>query len=222
MDIVKALGGKFYGMTQAEISAALNIKSGGTLSALLSNLIESGIVREYPRYGKQRVETVYQLKDFFSLFYLRFIDGHQTSKGKWNTLQGLPVFYAWAGESFELLCTEHLPQIQDALRLPSIDRNYCWSGKGDDGKGAQIDLVLECRTARTDYICEMKFSRNKYSVSQDDADNFQNKIAAFQSSKMYDKTHSIQFVLVTTMGMSNGEHASIVNRIVTMDDIFRT
>lgn len=222
MDIVKALGGKFYGMTQAEISAALNIKSGGTLSALLSNLIESGIVREYPRYGKQRVETVYQLKDFFSLFYLRFIDGRQTSKGKWNTLQGLPVFYAWAGESFELLCTEHLPQIQDALRLPSIDRNYCWSGKGDDGKGAQIDLVLECRTARTDYICEMKFSRNKYSVSQDDADNFQNKIAAFQSSKMYDKTHSIQFVLVTTMGMSNGEHASIVNRIVTLDDIFRT
>lgn len=55
IDIVIAMGSKFYGMTQAEISAATGIKTGGTLSKLLENLRESGITREYPRYGKDRV-----------------------------------------------------------------------------------------------------------------------------------------------------------------------
>lgn len=221
VDIVKALGTSFYGMTQTEIANALHIKSGGTLSGFLSNLIESGIVREYPRYGKQRVETTYQLKDFFSLFYLRFVENRQIHKGKWNAMHGTPAFYTWAGESFELLCTEHLPQIQEALRLPSIDRNYCWTGKTFEGKGAQIDLLLECRAARTDFVCEMKFSGAKFIVSHNDAENFLNKIAAFQASKMHNKTHSIQFVLITSMGLTRGEHISVVNRLITLEDIFK-
>lgn len=53
-------------MTQKEISTAIDVKTGGTLSSLLENLMESGIVRAYPRYGGERVETVYQLVDFFS------------------------------------------------------------------------------------------------------------------------------------------------------------
>ena len=68
-------------MTQTEISTAIDVKTGGTLSKLLENLMESGIIRAYPRYGKERVETVYQLIDFFSLFYLRFIQGKQAKKG---------------------------------------------------------------------------------------------------------------------------------------------
>lgn len=61
-------------MTRAEIESHLKIKSGGTLSKMLDNLIESGIIKTYKRYGEARVTTVYQLKDFFSLFYLRFIE----------------------------------------------------------------------------------------------------------------------------------------------------
>ena len=55
VDVVKALGGQFYGMTQKELSSTLAMKSGGTLSKLLDNLIESGIIRSYPRYGKERL-----------------------------------------------------------------------------------------------------------------------------------------------------------------------
>ena len=51
VDIVKAIGSKFYGMTQSELSKATGIKTGGTLTKLLDNLRESGITREYPRYG---------------------------------------------------------------------------------------------------------------------------------------------------------------------------
>lgn len=221
VDIVKALGSQFYGLTQTELSSVTGIKTGGTLSNLLDNLKESGIIRDYPRYGKERVETVYQLKDFFSLFYLRFAHGRQVKEGGWKAIQGTSSFYTWAGDTFELLGIEHLPQIRNALRLPTVDRNYCWNGKSPEGRGAQIDLVLECRAARTDYLCEMKFSGAKFSITADTADNLNNKIEAFSQSKMHNKTRSIQTVLVTTMGLSAGEYSGAVNHCVTLGDLFK-
>ena len=220
VDLVKALGSRFYGMTQAEISTKVNIKSGGTLSKLLDNLRESGIIREYPRYGKQRVETVYQLKDFFSLFYLRFVHGKQTQKGQWNALHRTPTFYTWAGDTFELLCIEHLQQIKNALRINSIEKYYCWSGKTPEGKGVQIDLLVESKSSRTDYVCEMKFTKGTFLVSADDEKDFNDKMDAFETSKMHNKTHSLQMVLVTTMGLSKGEHSNIVNQTVVLGDLF--
>ena len=221
MDIVKALGHKFYGMTQGEICKAIGIKTGGTLSKLLDNLRESGITREYPRYGKERVETVYQLKDFFSLFYLRFVNGKQLRPGGWNASHGTSSFYSWAGDTFELLCIEHLPQIVNSLRIPAVDRHYCWNGKGPDGKGAQVDLVLECKSAATDYLCEMKFSTGKYVISADEADNILHKIEAFANSKMHNKSRSIQMVMVAAMGLAQGYHSSIANNVISLDDLFK-
>ncbi|MGM9843203.1 MAG: ATP-binding protein, partial [Muribaculaceae bacterium] len=220
VDIVKALGEKFYGMTQKEISEATGIKTGGTLSSLLENLKESGITREYPRYGKERVETVYQLKDFFSLFYLRFAHGKQIKRGMWNSIHGTASFYTWAGDTFELLCIDHLPQIVERLRIPSVDRNYCWSGKGPDGKGAQIDLVLECKSAMTDYLCEIKFSTSRYAISGEYAQNLFHKIDSFAASKMLQSTRSLQLVMITSMGLVIGSNAGVVNHSLSLDDLF--
>lgn len=220
VDLVKAIGSKFYGMTQTEICATTGLKAGGTLSKLLENLKESGIVRDYPRYGKERVETVYQLKDFFSLFYLRFVHDRQAKQGNWNALSGTSAYYTWAGNTFELLCIEHMRQIQDALHIYSVDRNYCWSGFASDGTGVQVDLIMESKASRTDYLCEMKFSVSKYSVTQSYEQDLYYKIEAFMSSNMHRKTHSIQLVLVTTMGLALGEHSGIANHSITMKDLF--
>lgn len=220
VDVVKAIGSQFYGITQAEISSMVGIKTGGSLSKLLDNLEESGIIRNYPRYGKQRVEKVYQLQDFFSLFYLRFINGKQVKAGGWNSIDRSGTFNNWTGDTFELLCITHLPQIQEALRLPSVDRHYCWRGTSPDDNGAQIDLLIESNAARTDYLCEMKFYGSLFTIDKATRDNIQNKIDAFAASKMHNKTHSLQVVLVTTMGLSRGEHSSLVNRTLTLNDLF--
>ncbi len=37
---------------------------------------------------------------------------------------------------------------------------------------------------------------------------------------MHNKTHSIQLLMVTTMGIARGEYASIVNQSITLDDLF--
>lgn len=220
VDIVRALGSQFYGMTQAELSRATGIKTGGTLSKLLDNLHESGITREYPRYGKERVEKVYQLTDFFSLFYLRFVDKKQARAGAWKDMFGKGEYYKWAGDTFELLCIEHLRQIADALRLHSVDRNYCFSGKTSEGSGSQVDLVMESKAANTDFLCEMKFSGSKYAITADYEQNLRNKVEAFALSKMHKSMRSIQVVLITTIGLAPGMHTSVINQTLTLDDLF--
>ena len=221
VEIVKALGSRFYGMTQSEITDATKMKSGGSLSKLLDNLYESGVIRKYPRYGKERVETIYQLTDFFSLFYLRFINGIQNRGGMWHSINRTGRFYSWAGETFELLCVAHLQQLQDALHIYSVDSDYCWTGKTAEGTGAQIDLVLECNAARTDYLCEMKFAESVYSVTSDYNQNLRKKMDAFRESGQHNKTHSLQVAMVTSFGTAKGAHNDIVNHSVSIDEFFK-
>ena len=116
---------------------------------------------------------------------------------------------------------EHLQNIQDTLRIHSVERNYSWCGKAEDGKGAQIDLVMESKSTQTDYLCEMKFSTGNFTVTQDVEENIRHKIDAFANSKMHNKTRSIQTVLVTTMGLSSNMHASIINHLITLEQLFQ-
>lgn len=39
--------------------------------------------------------------------------------GNWRSIGRTPIFYTWAGNTFELLCIEHLPMMRDkrVLRL---------------------------------------------------------------------------------------------------------
>lgn len=221
VDIVKALGTKFYGMTRRELAEAVGIELGGTFSKILDNLRESGITREYSRYGKERVETVYQLKDFFSMFYLHFIYGRGANAGNWRAIQRTPTFYSWAGNTYEMLCIEHLPQMRDRLRIATVSRNYCWSGLAPNGKAAQIDLVLEWKGERTDYICEMKFSENVFAIDRNYEGELANKIDAFLNSRQHAKTHSVQLVMVTTNGIIQNEHSRDVNQQIVLDDLFQ-
>lgn len=220
VEIVKALGKKFYGMTQSEILYATKMESGGTFSKLLDNLHESGVIRKYPRYGKERVETVYQLIDFFSLFYLRFVEGVQCKSGMWHTINRTGRFYSWAGDTFELLCVFHLPQIQNALHIFSADDNYCWNGKTSDGRGAQIDLILGSDAARTDYLCEMKFSESEYFITGDYNMELRNKLDAFSNSKQHKRTHSIQIAVVSSFGVAKSSHNDIINHSISLNDLF--
>ena len=57
-------------------------------------------------------------------------------------------------------------------------------------------------------------------LTETDEEDFLNKIEAFAVSKMHNKTHSIQLVMITTMGITRGEHASIVNQSVVLDNLF--
>ena len=219
VEIVKALGRKTYGLGRDELSYAVKIKAGGTLSKMLENLQESGVIRTYSRYGGARKETVYQLKDFFSIFYLSFIDSSTAGK-QWNSFQRSSEYMNWAGRTFELLCSQHIEQIKDVLRIKYAGKDYCWRGAAPDGQGAQIDLVLPVPSERTDYIFEMKFSENKFAITAKYEEDLRNKIVAFQNSKQHKKSHSLLLVMATTYGLTKSVHNVVRNSDITLDDLF--
>lgn len=111
--------------------------------------------------------------------------------------------------------------MNDKLRIANLTSCYCWSGNTPDGKGAQIDLLLEWDGERTDYLCEMKFSESKYVITKETEENLHNKIEAFLASKQHKPSHSLQVVLVTSFGLKDRRDASCVNEEVTLDDLFK-
>lgn len=219
--IVRALGEQRYGLTRDEIGAAIGQKSGGGLTTMLDNLEESDIIRTYTRYGGPHKETVYQLVDFFSLFYLQHIENGSQVQNGWKTLQRSPKFFAWAGLTFELVAMMHQRQLADALRLGTVTACYSWRGESPAGIGAQVDLVLEWKGERTDYLFEIKFSESLFAIDGDYEAKLRNKLDAFRFSKKHNRVHSIILVMLTTFGLSQGIHNGPVDTQLTMDVLFR-
>lgn len=218
IEVIRQLGKHFYGMTREELLKAVDKKGGGTFSDTLENLIDSGIIRSYTLFGGPRKQTIYQLVDFFTLFYLRFVENSDFTS--WRSLQRSKPFYTWAGNTFELLVMEHMPKLADALRIKEYATPYSWRGKTPDGKGVQVDLIIPAAAERADYICEMKFSEGKYTLSNDDIEEFFKQISAVKNAKTHKPSHSIYVTLITTIGTTDSKHRIHVNEIVTLDSLF--
>ena len=219
IDIVRALGGKFYGMTRNELLADTKLKGGGTFTRMLENLQECGIIRSFSRYGKRRKETVYQLCDFFTLFYLNFV-GHKKQRRDWTYFQRSHEYESWSGRTFELLCSRHIEQIRDALRIKSIGQDYSWSGQCPDGRNVQVDMVISSPDERTDYLCEMKFSESRYYITADYEKTLLDKLDAFRNSRNHKPSHSLLMVMITSMGLGESVHNRLVNAEVTLSELF--
>ncbi|MGM9869369.1 MAG: ATP-binding protein [Sodaliphilus sp.] len=220
LDIVMALGNHHYGMTRNEIAQSIGATTGGGLSTMLDNLEQSGIVSTYPRRGTARKETMYRLVDFFSLFYLKNVCHSQHPSPDWMKMQRSPRFFSWAGISFEILVAQHLQQLQDALRIANVTGCYCWNADPLDDTSAQIDLVIEWHGERTDYLCEIKFSENEFTITADYKQNLLNKVYAFMQSNQHIKSHSVMLVMVTTMGVKRNSYSECVNASITLDSLF--
>ena len=68
-------------------------------------------------------------------------------------------------------------------------------------------------------ICEMKFSKIPYTVSNDDSFSIANKIERF--SKAINNAKSINVTMITVNGIAEAGHWSDVHNVVTAEDLFR-
>ena len=176
--IVETLSKKAKGLTREEIQEATGLSSGGVLTKCLENLVNCDLIRSYPGYGKTERKTMYQLIDFYTLFYYKFIHKHaKMTSGYWIHQQGTPKHNAWSGYAFEQLCLAHYPQIAKSLGINGIlTEVYSWLSNQKDG-GAQIDLVIK-RADRVVNVCEIKYWREPFRLTQKYLDELQNKIIA--------------------------------------------
>jgi len=119
----------------------------------------------------------------------------------------------------------HLNQIKAKLGISGIATEASsWRympGKGMDTenaeKGAQIDLLID-RADRTINLCEMKFSTTPFRISDVYEQSLRARMEVFRTQVK--TTKSLLNTFVTTFGVADGVHRSIVHSEVTMDDLF--
>ena len=216
--IVELLATKRKGFSYDEIAKNQSRVIGGSLSAMLNNLIDAGIIRKNPHCLERRTE-LYQLCDFFALFYLRFVQGKQIQRDYFSKNFLTSSTAAWEGFSFELLCRTHLDAIRFSLGIYALDyQAYGFESKSDGTTaGAQVDLVIE-RKDKILHLCEMKFSRFEFEIDAEYMRALDNKVAAL--SAMAGRASSVQLTFITVAGLKENVYRNYVNKSLTIDDLF--
>ena len=200
------------------------MSDGGGLSEILSDLDNCDLIRRYQGFGKNERDALYQLTDFFTFFYFKFIKKYGVSdKPFWVYQIGTPVHNTWSGYAFEQLCLYHYNQIEKSLGINGIQTKVAaWIAKPDETsvpplKGAQIDLII----SRSDHIvnvCEMKFVDEEFSMTAKYSEEMMNKISRFRHDcKLRYPVHP---VLVTTYGLKRNQYSDIFHNVVVLKDLF--
>ena len=113
-----------------------------------------------------------------------------------------------------------MPKLADALRIKEYATPFSWKGKTPDDEGVQVDLIIPATAERAIYICEMKFSEGKYTLSNDDVEEFARQISALKNAKIYKPSYSLYVTLITSIGVTESKHKIHINDIVTLDSLF--
>lgn len=218
--VVEALGQKMKGMGREELLLKASLPDGGSTTKILKELEESGFIRKYQAYDKKEKNAVFQLADFYSLFYLRFIRNTSPLDNQ-NWISGLdsPEYRAWSGYAFEQVCLAHIDQIKQALGISGVQTaTSAWLGE-KEGQKAQIDLVIDRRDQVVN-LCEMKFSINPFSIDKSYSDVLRNKIGLFKEITGTNK--AVFLTMITTFGLVRNDHAmTLVQNDLSMEVLFR-
>ena len=223
--VVEELVGNGKGMTQQELKETLKLSSGGALTKVLKELQQCDFIRSYSSMGRKSKGMLYQLIDLFTLFHLRFVAKHSSQDEQyWSNLDE-HTHDAWAGYAFERVCLHHIPQIKKKLGISGVLTNaYGWSTKPmidedeTEWEGAQIDLLLS-RADDVINICEMKYSKHSYTITDDYSKRLRTKMSVFRH---HTKTRfALHLTFITTFGLTHNKYWNMAQSEVVMDDLFK-
>lgn len=205
------------GLTRNQIIALCNFDGAG-LTKVLTDLERCDFIFSYSRYGNKSNNAIYRIKDFYTLFYYKFVEKVNAERQHWVQLANTPQVKSWQGFSYELLCLLHLEQIKNALSLNvMLNSASSWRSTKNE-KGAQIDLVID-RADRIINLCEIKFANNIFIIDKNYEQKLRERMAIFSVET---KTrHATVLTMITTFGVLQNTHSSLVNSQVTLEDLFR-
>lgn len=224
--LVKELSQAPYGLGYRELLKRAGFQSGGTASSLLEELIESDFIIRVPIFGKGVKDSIYQLMDEYSLFYLCWINRAPLSSLKgvsdnyWIKKHQTPSFKSWSGFAFERLCMKHLHKILGTLGILGVNTSESsWLYQSNQVKdpGCQIDLVID-RDDHCINLCEIKFHNHEIALTRLQANILEKKKRIFQEKTGTKKT--LFTTLITTYGLKENAYASYVDQVVTLKDLF--
>ncbi len=217
--IVRAIATKSKGLTRKEIIELTQLSDSGATTKLLDELEKSGFIRRYAPFKKRKRNSLYQLIDFYTLFYLKFIEkSNPLDENTWINAIDNPVQRAWSGYAFEQICWYHVQQIKKALGIAGVlTQTSTWRSKKKQD-GAQIDLVIDRRDHVTN-LCEIKFSIIPFTISKRYADQLMQKISAFREETKTNK--ALHLTIITAKGLKRNNWANtLVQSGLDMEVLF--
>jgi hypothetical protein len=207
--------------TRENLIKSFYLESSGDLTLKLNELEDSGFLKSYTPFGVNKSKKTYAIADYYTLFYLKFIENAgRYEPGQWTNRLTDPSVVSWSGLAFEQICWDHVKNIKKALGITGVySETSIWSQKGDsETSGAQIDLIID-RKDRVINLFEIKFSINALEITKAYDLNLRNKIGAFKTATKTNK--AVFLVMLTTFGLVQNEYArSIVQKDLTMDVLF--
>jgi uncharacterized protein len=217
--VIEALSTKASGLTRDELIKLAKINNGGGTTSLLKELEECGFIRKYPAFGKKEKNHLYQLIDFYSLFYLTFIKNtNPIDENLWINGVDNPQFRTWSGYAFEMICLHHLKEIKQALGISGVFTNTSTWYSTDKANKAQIDLVIDRRDGIIN-VCEMKFSMKPFTIDKKYAEELRHKIETFREQTQTKK--STFLTMVTAFGVQKNEYSNaLVQNTLSFNELF--
>jgi uncharacterized protein len=219
--IITALAKHPYGLSRGKLLEKVNLSVGGGLMRAMDNLIDSGFVKKIEPFGKKNREAVFRVIDFYSIFYLRFIEGNVTDrKNTWQSMADSPNYVSWCGYAFENICFAHLPQIHRSLGIEGVTTKVSsWKAEGNaDMPGAQIDLVIDRKDGIIN-LCEAKFSNTEFVLTKEYTAKLRQKRAVFE---YFTKTKKsvVSTLLSTYPAIKNEYYSEEIHSEIQMEDLF--
>ncbi len=217
--IIRLLASRHSGFTREEIAKSTKLPLGGGLSDTLSALVESDFVFRYSPFGKSANVEYYKLVDNFCLFWLKYVEPNLSEANFMTNHITSDIMKSWHGIAFEEVCWQHITQIKRSLEIGGVRATLsAWSVKGDDdAEGVQIDLLI-VRGDNVVNLCEMKFVQMPYVIGKEEELKLRNRIEVLK--KHLSSRQTVHLTLVSTYGVAYGKHSGIVQKEVTMDDLF--
>ena len=216
VEIIKILAKNKTGLSRDEIAKSLGRKDNGHLTGKLNDLINCDFLRFYNiKNNKISAKNgIYQLTDFYTLFYLTFLSKNSVDEHFWERRLMSSELSTWAGLCFEKVAMTHIPQIKRKLHIDYMACEY-YSCRLPD---AQIDLLLE-RADRIINLCEIKYSNDKYLISKEQYEKLMHRVESFITHTNGHK-FAVQPIFITTKGLADGIYSKQIMFDVTLNDLF--
>ena len=218
LQVIKVLAQKRKGLSRDEVSEFSGISNGGGLTTVLEELEQCGFIFINDNFSTNIKNKLYQLSDFYTLFYLHFVKNKKgTNSDYWTTLTDNSAHRAWSGFSFEMLCRWHIEQIKKALSIGGVvSYTSGWRSK-EPGNNAQIDLIID-RNDNVINLCEMKYSNKEYTISKEYDQKLHKRKWDFDEETQPKK--ALHTTMITTYGVKQNIYRHNIQSEVTLDDLF--
>ena len=216
--VIKVLAERKEGFSRQELAERTKL-SGAALTKVLSDLELCDFILVYARFGNKKNNAIYRIKDFYTLFYYKYVEGQNTQDPlRWTHLSSSQQVVSWQGFSFELLCLLHLEQIKKTLGIDRIlNDSSAWRSRQSD-RNTQIDLVIN-RADHNINLCEMKFANGLYAIDKSYEQKLLERMSIFRAET---KTRcSTRLTMVTTYGVLKNKHSGLVDDEIVLDDLFQ-